>query len=593
MELITPYRPDHPIFDFPRGDDAVAFFEQYGEEGWNDLIRARNERIRLSEQDPLHYGCDLPPWKDARALLETHDELLIQGGNRAGKSEFCAKTAVDTLVNGPFWMEPRKKLEAVRRGVLVACFHASAGSSIKQQQASIYKYLPPNLRDIGKQGRVQNVSYTVKNGFSENSFVLPGGAQCIFFNYFQDVGVLQGYEFDFVWMDELAPQRIIDEVRYRLATRSGKLVLSFTPIDGYSVEVKNFVAGADVVASRPVDRRIFADGRVAEALAPGCPKGELPYILQPPRRNQAVIYFHSDMNPFSPFEEILSIVEGARLDVKLMRAYGYTDKVATTAFPLYGKAHRITRAQFEALAKNGGTRYCCADPGGAKNWFIKWYFCTPQGHTIVYREFPDFKTHGAWAEPGKGVDWKPGPAQRVGVGGGISRVKRTVLEAEGWVWNAAEKRWDDTHAERIERRLIDPRMGGMVVPGGDESTSIIALMAEPTLDDDGHELLPSMDWEPAVAGGAQGGKTPVQVSIAMLNERLDYNTEAPLSPMNCPKWYIVDDLLQSDTAYKEFTGEGTDRDALKDVIDPDRYFVNTELRHYDEAEFIPRGGGSY
>lgn len=591
--LIVPYRPDHPVFDFPKGDDAVGFLAKFGENGWNQMMTARNERIRLSESDPLRYGVELEAWKDARRLLMEKDELLIQGGNRAGKSEFSARTVVDVLMNGPFWMDNNKRLEAMRNGISVACFHASAGSSIRQQQALIYKYLPPEIRNIGKKGRVQNVSYTVKNGFSDNSFVLPSGAQCNFFNYFQDVGVLQGYEFDLVWADELIPQRMIDELRYRLATRKGKFILSFTPIDGYTIEVKNFVAGSTVVKSRKVDERIFAGSRKAEKIAKGCPDGELPYIVQPPKKDQAVIYFHSDMNPFSPFEEILRIVDGARLDIKLMRAYGYTDKTATTAFPRYGKAHRITRKQFDDIASKGGTRYCCADPGGAKNWFIKWYFCTPQGHTIVYREFPSFVEYGAWAEPGKGADWKPGPAQRIGLGGGISRIKKLILEAEGWVWDNKENRWDGTKAEMIERRLIDPRMGGMVVPGGDDSTSIISLMGEAQYDNNGIELYPPMDWDPAIAGGAKEGKSPVQVSIALLNDRLDWNEDEPLSPMNCPKWYVVDDLIQTDIAYREFTGMGTDKDALKDIIDPDRYFVNTELRYYSEEELTPRGGGAY
>ena len=40
--------------------------------------------------------------------------------------------------------------------------------------------------------------------------------------HMQDVRVLEGYEFDGVWCDELVPQEFIDALEYRLVTRRGE-----------------------------------------------------------------------------------------------------------------------------------------------------------------------------------------------------------------------------------------------------------------------------------------------------------------------------------------------------------------------------------
>ena len=79
-------------------------FAARGESGLDELARAlekREELIRLEKSDPYRYGFEPANWKDADDLWEGVSELLIQGGNRAGKSEFAAKRIIQVTVHYP------------------------------------------------------------------------------------------------------------------------------------------------------------------------------------------------------------------------------------------------------------------------------------------------------------------------------------------------------------------------------------------------------------------------------------------------------------------------------------------------------------
>ena len=48
----------------------------------------REEAIAQEKDDPYRHGFELDTWKLADEQLKTHSEILVMGGNRAGKSEF-------------------------------------------------------------------------------------------------------------------------------------------------------------------------------------------------------------------------------------------------------------------------------------------------------------------------------------------------------------------------------------------------------------------------------------------------------------------------------------------------------------------------
>lgn len=597
MKILDPYKPDHPLLPM-NGDSLIRLINENGTVKANELLKRRNNAIRREESDPLRYGHKFEHWLDMREAITKFDELCILGGNRSSKTEGIIDLATDTLVNGPTWLDEYGKKAALSNGVIVAFFHSSSKSSANQQQSRVYDFLPPEWRDIGKQGKFTNVSYTRKNGFSDDIFILPNGAMAMFFNYKQDVDVMEGYEFDLAVFDELVPLDWVDAVRFRLVTKRGKMIVGFAPVHGYTPVVKEFQAGCRITQTRPADPKLFPelldeDGNLP-VMAKGCQPGQMPYTAECQNSKRYMMWFHSAFNIYNPYDEIVNKCEGRSTAFKKIRAYGWCENTAGVAFPSYSDAHRVTRKKFNEVSATGpGIRFCVTDPGGTKNWFIKWYYTTPEGWTFMYREWPDYHTYGEWALPTDKIDFKAGPAQFLNAGKGIKWYKKLILELEGWRWDSENNQWDGSEAETIFERRIDSRFGGMDAPSGDDGTSIIDKMFDEQFDNEGHLVGPSMEWIKAVGGASKDGMKPTEVGVQMINDLMDYDSDAELTSLNCPKWYIVEDCLQTDYAYREFTGQGTHKDALKDIIDPDRYFVSSGLEYIDEDMLKTKPGGSY
>ena len=114
------------------------------------------------------------------------------------------------------------------------------------QQNLVYHYLPQELKSA-KKGRTTNISYTQKMGFSNAKFILPNSSECLFRHYRQKEETIEGGNCDLIWADEMVPLNWIETLRYRLVTRAGLLLISFTPIQGWTPCVKEYLDGAQTV----------------------------------------------------------------------------------------------------------------------------------------------------------------------------------------------------------------------------------------------------------------------------------------------------------------------------------------------------------
>ena len=273
------YKP-HPRLRLPTREQAkLACATPEGEADFRKAMEDRGREIFLEETDPYRGGVEPKHWDHATEILEDNDELLISGCNRSGKKEFCAKWVV--------------KLAREKAGSRIACFHTTHQSSLQNQQPVVYKYLPAEFKRKIK-GAVANVSYTQKNGFTESTFILPNGSQVWFMHYSQDSRTVEGLELDAVWADELIPMDLLETIRYRLVTRAGKLLVSFTPIEGYSLTVKDFIAGGEVTEWR--DSELLP----TRSNIPGGPSGKMPYLMRCRRGGSWAIWFHTNWNPYNP-----------------------------------------------------------------------------------------------------------------------------------------------------------------------------------------------------------------------------------------------------------------------------------------------------
>ena len=570
------WTPD-PVWPVPTAAEVRALIANHGEARALELLRESHDRreraIRAAREEPVFHAYEPETWKESRRLLAQFGELGIMGQNRSGKTRFAAKYCMEKIVT-----QPNK---------LAAFFHMTEETSKNQQQKVIYEHLPVAWRKLGADGDSVYVKYSAANGFTNGKFVLPNGGMGLFFNYRQSFDVWEGYEFDVVWCDELVPLPVLETLRYRVGQgRRLEILVTFTPKTGFTPTVQNLLAGGAVTRSLPAP--LLPQDQVH---VKGCPPGHMPYTIE--GKGKSVVFFHWGSNPYGANDEIRSKLEGAPLARVKMRAYGWADKTVEGALTKYDETvHLVPRAKFEAEWAKVGTRYCVADPGMAKNWFIKWYLVTPGGKTIVYREWPDARRFGEWAlspseaEDGGGrkFDWRVGPAQRVGLLQGINEIKRMILEEEGWRWDYEKQAWDDSRAEKIERRLIDPRLGAEGIPSMDEGTSIIDLME--CEGHDGRMVLAPMFWEAAPASHVSEG-------VGLLNEQMAFDGDRPVAADNCPAWYVVDDLEQTKLAYREYTLAGSQRDALKDIVDPDRYFAKARLGYVSPDMWKPSGGTYY
>ena len=525
----------HPVMRMP---DLKMLVEKVGLEKTAEILELREDKILAEKLDPYRHGFEPDHWKDADALIKDKQELLVLGGNRAGKTEWMAKRVIQTLIN--------------KDKAMVWCLHTTQKSSIQMQQNVIWKYMPPELKNL-KKSKVTNIAYSQKNGFSEESFILPNGSQCVFMNYAQKRDVIEGGECDLIWCDELVPMDWVETLRYRLVTRRGKLAITFTPIAGYSQVVKEFVSGCTFKKTLPatiLDKNNTYVG--------GCPRGHMPFIADCHRGNASVIWFHSQLNPYNPFDELVKTLEGKNLYERKIRAYGWADNTVGNQFPRFGDGNIIPLDR----VPEEGTNYMVTDPAGARNWFMIWAKKGEDGNLYVYREWPDI-SYGEWALPSEKADGKEGMAQRNGAGMGIDDYKKTMKTLEG--------------NEEILERYIDPRAGATQAVGRDGGTSVIELL------DGGDEPL----YFAPSAGVA------IEQGVAMINDLLSYDINEPLSPLNQPKLFVTDNCKNLIYCLKEWTGADGDKGATKDPIDCLRYLVVMQPEHFNQNSFPENRPFSY
>jgi hypothetical protein len=511
-----------------------------------ELKQKRTQLVLLEKADPYTYGFVPDHWEIANTEFQATQELLISGGNRAGKTLWAARRVVQTLLE--------------KENASVLCCHTSHATSVTVQQPAIYNYLPVALRAT-KKGRIHYLNYSRKNGFTDGSFILPNGSRCDFLNYTQSENTIEGREADLIWCDELVPQSWVDTLRYRLITRRGKLLVTQTPLEGVASVYKEFTAGSQV--------KNWGTGELLAGKQglPTWPPGKAPRVMEQPATKRKTVFFYSEDNPYNPFDEMKSKLVTSPMGQILTRAYGWaSDNI--------GKAFARFRPDIHCIPASkvppGGTLYMVCDPAGARNWFCLWLLVYEDGKRIVVREFPDFSNFGEWALPSEKPDGKLGPAQTLDAGRSISEYRNLFRQIES----------DLGYGEPV-MRLIDPKAGGSPALSEAGGTTLIDLLAEsddPT--DDGMAFIPA----PGV---------PVDQRTSAINSLLSYDATQPLTALNEPSLYITNDCANLIYALSEHTGRDGQKGCTKDPIDCLGMLLVSGLAFVGRGGFDSRGGGGY
>jgi len=535
---------DHPLMPNPSVDERLKMIHNVGPEKTMELFLLREQRVRAEKEDPYRYGTELTAWPDADNLLSKNPELLVLGGNRAGKTEWAAKRIAQAFVgtdlsgNMPDWV----KEKTGKRGINIWCLHTTHMTSVSMQQNVFYKYLPRELKEA-KRNKHTQVSWTQKNGFSDNTAVYMNN-QIWFLNYAQDIKVVEGGEVDFVWCDELVPADWLETLRYRLVTRNGKLIVTFTPILGYTQVVKEYITTSRIKTWKKSE--LLPNTNVT-----GVPAGHMPYTAEDQGGKHSCIWFHSKLNPYNNWDRMCQTLKNRSThDIKI-RAYGWAEQTAGSQFPMFNDNNVFTENVNDRVPN--GTNYMVCDPAGARNWFMLWARVDEHGCLWVYREFPDF-SYGEWSLPSEKPDGRPGPAQRQGAGRGVNEYTELI-----WALETNEGK-----REEIMDRYIDPRSAGTNSITKDGGITLLDLLME--ADD-------PLYFIPAAA-------VPVDERVLLINDLLCYDREQPIEVgVNHPRLMVHEDCKNLIYSLREWTGQDGQKGASKDPIDALGYLVVMQPKH--------------
>ena len=523
----------HPVVPIP---DA----EMIRDRGWSveelmAIHQQREDTIQAMIDDPYRHGHELEHWLKADKLLKEKSLLMILGGNRSGKTEVAGKRVVQSALNNP--------------NSIIWCLQTTYENSVQMQQKVIWKYIPKELKNV-KRDKVTNISYSQKRGFSDGKLVFPNGSEVVFRNYSQDISTIEGGEIGCMnptegvphlhnigfWADELIPQAWLDTLLFRLVTRDAVGILTFTPIEGYSPTVKEYLNGA----------------RTEEDIEADLIKGlRVPIVQQPKRKDSKIIYFHTKDNPYGGYDRIVKTLDGAHRDDILCRAYGVPSKPMAGKFPKFSDKHNVVKHSeipFIKDKKSDVTHYMVIDPSGAKPWFMSWFGVTPMGEIYQWAEFPDY-SYGDWADMSKGTKGRPGDAAKPN-GYGFKDYRDRMEEIEDGI--------------TIFERIIDPRLGASRYQKEDMQTSIIDELVNVGID-----TIPAPGFDE-------------DTGLQSINDWLAWDDTKPMDLGNKPQFFISDRCEQTIYSFTEYTGMLGKDEPTKDPIDCVRYAAVSDIIYVDE-----------
>lgn len=528
----------HPVLKTPTREEQLAM-------GADKLLKfweRREEAMEMEADDPFRYGYEPDYWTRADDTLSSHEEILLMGGNRSGKSEWAAKKVVECLVNNP--------------STIIWCLTETSANSIQFQQKMIYKYLPKEYKHLGR-GKVGYVVYSLRNGFTSAKFSLPNKSEAIFRNWSQDLSTVEGGEIGCpeepvegthnigFWADELIPLSWLETLRFRTVTRAAKGICTYTAVDGWNATTRSLLTGARTVESAPAS---LLGGE------------EVPVVMQPLRKASSIVFFHTEDNPWGGWKSMKTQLEGEKRDVILCRGYGLPTKAAKTVFPKFTSRNVVKDSEVPVLKEGAEARwFTVIDPAGSKPWFMLLVGIDPHGVHWVVKEFPD-ASMGEWVDLTKGDKGTAGEAQKPN-GYGIEDYAREIRALEGG---------------RDVERLIDPRLGAASFQKSEGASNII------------DELTYGADLEVYPAEGLD-----VEVGVQAINSLLSWDEDEEMGYGNMPRLMVSDACQNFIVGMNEWVNDGNSKHPSKDPCDCIRYLAVGNYQYHDEKEMTQTPTGGY
>ena len=658
------------------------------QKGWQveqaaaELLRARDRMIADAKRDPFRYGMepgiwwvydaitDFPccteqvrnhlawrlgvpaekVWEEFKGRMRTRlgfaepaRHVLISGANRSGKSEMAAKRSIQLAVH--------------KDDARVWALFMKQEASQEKQQPLYWKYLPEEWKRDCRHGKPTYIGYKSATGFSESRFVLPNAAYVGFRYYSQDVAeTAEGGEVDLAAPDELMPLEWVDALIKRTSTRNGRIMLTFTPVDGYTPTVAVWQNGMRTVRSAPayvlptdggeplphlalgLTREEYAELYQAEkehrpacapearpedvcawleeqadgeehTMTPLAPEAAgrvfewVPRVAKCVNEDMAVIWFHGMDNAYGYPRRVIkdnlaAAVRKGRDEVRC-RVYGIAVKQFQMKFPKFDPAVHVVA---DSLVPRQGWNYHLMDPAGGRNFAMVWARSTKECD-YVYRDWP-----GNYEIPGVGVPgpWAKPSGRKMGrndgdmddgqrdFGWGMDRYQFEIARLERWTdW----QRWWMASGQDFDSVAGDDEMVGWDETNGAEERMELRLM----------------DSRPAVAQIRVGGSDmtslieemnkrgmnwvqapglSVEEGVRMINDALDFERDHMGRVVRQPRLKIAASCVNVIFAMTQWQNADGKTGATKDFIDLLRYFFQAGLSLGQGARELRSYGGA-
>ena len=191
-----------------------------------------------------------------------HQERAILGGNRVGKTlgiggfeTACHLTGFyppwweGHVIDHPglFWAAGTKsaKVRDVNQKMLLGELHRMRGFTQARGGLIPSRSIGRLTRKTGISDAVDQVVVKHRKGW-ENLLT--------FKSYEEGRPSFEAEAVDYIWLDEEPPKPIYDECKMRILTTDGRILSTFTPVEGMTEVVLSLLEGSDLLAAHPGDQ---------------------------------------------------------------------------------------------------------------------------------------------------------------------------------------------------------------------------------------------------------------------------------------------------------------------------------------------------
>ncbi len=331
----------------------------------------------------------------------------------------------------------------------------------------------------------------------------------------------------------------------------------------------------------------------------------VPRFAQPQNERALVAYLPTYVNRFKGnWPGAVESVQGRPDEEIGTTLFGDVKKDVTSLFMIDPERHYRKEHELPMAATIG----IVADPAPAKPWAIKWVAVDALGRHRVLQEWPcekweipDYGLPGPWAVPSESdrMNGDPGPAQKLRMGWSCDWDKMHWLIYLGNIRLA--KRLRAVHGDKCQITLKTMHLQWQGLAPGSISRSDLELKAE--------MVMPSvwlMDSRFAAAPSATKGNQPTTIIEQMLEcenappwqVATGRATDEGYSLLGnafgtdvagIPKLTCQDECTNTQFAWEVWTPNGPKDEACKDMLDPDRYWIEQDVEFEGNIQLTSGG----